>query len=161
MGLVFKMMIPIIMILLIYGYMMGGQQLLDFMEKAEPPKAKGIEGISNAVTDENVTVYQWVDEKGMKHFSSTPPEGKSVDALKLSARANVIQSVKVPEKEEKPKTNGGQVTSVLMGQKSPYSPGGGKAMIDETMNLKNVLEQQMLDQQKMLDQVSGQSNNKK
>jgi len=158
MGIVFKMMIPIIMMLLIYGYMMGGQQLLDFMEKAEPPKAKGIEGISNAVTDENVTVYQWVDDKGMKHFSSTPPEGKSVDALKLSAKANVIQSVKVPEKEEKPKASGGQVTSIL---KSPYSPGGAKAMIDQTTNLKSTLEQQMSQQQEMLDQITGQSNNKK
>ena len=156
MGLIFKMMIPLIMILLVYGYMMGGHKVLEFMDKATP-KSKGVEGIGNAVTDKDVTVYQWVDDKGMKHFSSTPPEGKSVDALKLSAKANVIQSVKVPVKEEEAQAGGGQVSSVL---KSPYSPGGAKAMIDQTEGLKNSLNQKVLDQQAILDQISGKSNKK-
>ena len=156
MGFVFRLMIPLIMILLIYGYMMHGDKVLNFVQNAAPAKSKGIEGIGNAVTDKDVTVYQWVDDKGMKHFSSTPPEGKSVDALELSPRANVIQSVKLPVEEES-KANGGSVTSIL---NSPYSPGGAKDMIDQTTNLKNTLEQQMMDQKRMLDEISGNSSKK-
>ena len=154
MGLVFKMMIPIIMMLLIYGYMMGGQQLIDFMDKV-PVKEKGVEGIGNAVTDEDVTVYQWVDEKGVKHYSNTKPVANNVEELKMSANANVIKAVKVPEEEAPP--GGGSVTSVL---KSPYSPGGAKAMMDDTTKLKNTLNQRMQQQQEMLEQISGNSGKK-
>lgn len=149
MGLIFKMMVPIVMMLLIYGYMMGGQKMLDFMESA-PPKLKGVEGISNAVSDEDVTVYQWVDEKGIKHFSSTPPSGHSADELKLSPKANVIQAVQVEEEKETQK--GAQVTTI---PSSPYSPGGAREMIDQTKDLKNMMDQRAIEQQKMLDSISG------
>ena len=151
MGLVFKMIVPILVMLLVYGYMMGGQKMLDFMESA-PPKLKGIEGLGNAVTDEKVTVYQWVDEKGGKHFSNTPPAGVSADQLNLSSKTNVIQSIPTPADKEQ--NSGAQVTSI---PSNPYSPGGAKKMIDGAKNLKNMMDQRAIDQQKMLDKISGKS----
>jgi Domain of unknown function (DUF4124) len=151
MGLVFKMMVPIIMMLLIYGYMMGGDKVLNFMDNMPQAKPKGVEGISSAVTDEEVTVYQWVDEKGVKHYSNSKPVGKSVDELKMSPKANVIQAVKPQVVVEEPKT-GGKVTSITA---SPYSPGGAREMIDKTKGLKDMMNQRAEDQQSMLDQISG------
>lgn len=150
MGLIFKMLIPIIMILLIYGYMMGGNKVVDFFNNATT-QSKGVETIGNAVTDEDVTVYQWVDENGVKHFSNTQPAGQNVDELQLSSKANVIKSINVTDQEAS-RPAGGQVTSLV---KNPYSPGGAKEMIDQTQNLKNTLDQQMQDQQKILDQITG------
>jgi hypothetical protein len=152
MGFVFKMMIPLMLILLIYGYMMGGDKVLDFIDRA-PPKPTGVENISSALTDKDVTIYQWVDEKGVKHFSSTPPQGQDAHELRLSSKTNVIQSVKIPAKEEA-RPEKGRVTSVL---KSPYSPGGGKEIIDQTLDLKDVMQQRMQQQQEMLEQISGHS----
>ena len=151
MGLVFKMMLPLIMIALIYGYMMGGHKVLDFMSNLST-QSKGVEGVGNAVTNEDVTIYQWTDEKGVKHYSNTQPAGESVNELVLPANANVIQAVKAPPEKEQKEARGGQVTSLL---KSPYSPGGGKEMIDQTTDLKNTLNQRMQEQQNILEQISG------
>ena len=151
MGLVFKMMIPLVMIALIYGYMLGGHKVVDFMSNL-PENAKGVEGVGNAVTDEDVTIYQWTDEKGVKHFSNTLPDGQTADELKMSANTNVIQSIDASKQNKAKDEGGGQVNSV---RKSPYSPGGAKEMIDQTKNLKKSLEQKMKDQTNMLDQISG------
>jgi len=144
-------MVPVILLLLVYAYMMQGDKILNFMKNLPEEKAKGIEGISTAVTDEDVTVYQWVDEKGIKHFSNNRPVGQAVDELKMSPKANVIQAIKAPEEKEKPR-KGGQVTSIT---KSPYSPGGGKAMMDKTQSLKDTMNQRAQSQQEMLDQIMG------
>lgn len=156
MGLVFKMMVPIVIMILIYGYMMGGDKVMGFLdqfskESFSRENLTGVEGISNAVTDEAVTVYQWVDEKGVKHFSNSRPAGQAVDELRMSPNANVIQSVKAVEEKAEAK-QGGQVISIL---KSPYSPGGGKEIMDKTQGLKSTLDKRTQDQQKMMDQIMG------
>jgi len=151
MGFIFKMMVPIILLLLVYGYMMKGDKILNFMNNLPEEKAKGVGDISNAVTDEDVTVYQWVDEKGIKHFSNNRPEGRTVDELRMSPKANVIQAIKSPEEKAKPK-KAGQVTSI---SKSPYAPGGGKKLMDKTKGLKDTLDQRGQSQQDLLDQIMG------
>ena len=51
MGLIFKMMLPLLMIFLVYGYMMHGQKIMGLWDNLQQ-SSKGIEGVSNAITDE-------------------------------------------------------------------------------------------------------------
>ena len=157
MKLLFKMLLPLAIIgggyaYLLGGGLMGGGDLLGLLQpKEEQPR--GIEGLGNAVTDKNVTVYQWVDEHGQKHFSSTPPVGqKQVDTVKLSPDANVVQAIKLPEEEEE-KPRRSQVTSV---RSNPYSPEGVKELMQDTQELSNMMNERAAEQQKMLDSIMNQ-----
>ncbi|WP_020409956.1 DUF4124 domain-containing protein [Hahella ganghwensis] len=45
-------------------------------------------------------VYKWKDSEGVWQYSDAPPpEGTEVATLSVSNKANIIQSVKVPEEE--------------------------------------------------------------
>ncbi|MCW9013447.1 MAG: DUF4124 domain-containing protein [Gammaproteobacteria bacterium] len=158
MKLLFKMLLPLLIIGGGYAYLlgggaMGGFDLKSFLQPKED-RSKGIEGLGNAVTDKNVTVYQWVDEHGQKHFSSTPPVGQAqVDTVKLSPDANVVKAIRVPEEEEEAK-RGSQVTSV---RKNPYSPEGVRDLMQDTKDVSNMMNERAAEQQKILDSLMQQS----
>jgi len=108
---------------------------------------KGVTGIGSAVTDQAVTVYEWVDEKGRKHFSSAAPTGQNVKTLYLRPDTNLIQAVKPPVEALTPRP---KVTSIGGKMQSPYSPGGAKKLIDDAKNVQEMLNQRFEQQQKLI-----------
>jgi hypothetical protein len=114
-------------------------------------RAKAPKNFSNVTTDKKVTVYKWRDEHGVMQFSNTPPpEGGIADKVELLPDANVVRAIKVPEAEPEKKTG-----PVVMSTRSPYTPGGMKELIDNTSQLKDTLNQQQMEQQKIMDQMFG------
>jgi len=132
-------------------FMMGGDSNLlpGFMKPSSTPKVKGVTSLGNAVTDKDVTVYQWTDEKGVKHFSNTEPQGKNVERLHLRSDANLIQAIKAPEKK---KASRPKVTSIGSGMSNPYTPGGAKKLMNDAQNVQEVLNQRFEMQKKALNQ---------
>ncbi len=105
-------------------------------------KAKAPKNISNAVSDEKVQVYKWRDENGVMQFSNTPPLNSSqAEQVELDPNKNLVQAVKVPEKEE-PK----QV--VKTEAPNPYSVKGMKKVMDDAKGVEDMLQQRHEDQQK-------------
>lgn len=159
--LILKMLLPLAIIgggyaYLMGGGIMGGGDILGFLKPAED-KPKGIEGLGNAVTDKNVTVYQWVDEHGQKHFSSTPPATNSpVKTVQLSPDTNVVKGFKAPEEEEKEEKRRPQVTSIG----KLYTPEGVKDVVQDAQDVSNMLNERMAQQQEMMEQMSGLKKNR-
>ena len=64
-------------------------------------KAKAPKNLSSVVTDEKVQVYKWRDENGVMQFSNAPPPTVSnAERVVLDPNSNLVQAVKVAEKEE-------------------------------------------------------------
>jgi hypothetical protein len=114
-------------------------------------RAKAPKNFSTVTTDKKVTVYKWRDEHGVMQFSNTPPEeGGVADKVELLPDANVVKAIKVPEAEPAKQTG-----PVVMSTRSPYTPGGMKDLLDNTAQLKDTLNQQQMEQQKMMEQMFG------
>ena len=149
---IFIKMILLIGVLLAVPYYMMGGAMPDFMTSLLPSGSsqnlKGVSGIGSAVTDEAVTVYEWVDEKGRKHFSNTPPAGQNAKALQLRPDTNLIQAVKPQVEKVAPRP---KVTSIGE-MKSPYTPGGAKKLIDDAKNVQEMLNQRFDQQKALIDQ---------
>lgn len=112
----------------------------------EDLRDKAPKNIKAVVTDKKVEIYKWVDEHGVTQFSNTPPfEGGESEKIVLSPDTNVIDAIKIPEKEQK-EAGGPTVFSLA----SPYSPGGMKKMIDDSQDIKEKLNQRQAEQDKML-----------
>jgi hypothetical protein len=110
-------------------------------------KAKAPKNLSSAVTDEKVQVYKWVDEHGTMHFSSTPPpEVSNAERVVLDPNSNLVQAVKVPEKEEAKHT--AQTSSP-----NPYSVKSMKKVMDDARGVEEVLQKRHEDQQKMMNNL--------
>ena len=117
-------------------------------------RAKAPKNFTTVTTDKKVTVYKWRDANGVLQFSnSPPPDGGDSDTVELRPDTNLVKAIKVPEEE--PETKSGPV---VMTTGNPYTPGGMKQMIDTTMQLKDTLNQQQQDQQKMMEQMFGKQN---
>ena len=109
--------------------------------------------VKAVVTDQKVEVYRWKDEDGVMQFSNTPPfEGGDFEKVVLSPNTNVIDAIKVPE-EEQVEEGGPEVFSVG----SPYTPDGMKKMIDDSQDVKEAVNQRQADQEKILQDILGQS----
>ncbi|MDH5767261.1 MAG: DUF4124 domain-containing protein [Gammaproteobacteria bacterium] len=118
------------------GNLSGFFSGLDF-EKEEAGKSVLPDTIQSVVTDQEVTVYQWVDENGIKQFGSLPPEGIGAEAMHLKPDQNVVPSVKVTEsKEDEEET--GRDEPIL---KNPYNPDTVKQLINDAKNVKELLDQ--------------------
>ena len=154
--LLFKVSLIVGVLVAVPYVMMGKGEMPDFLTgffDKKPETVKLPENLSSVTTDSKVTVYQWVDEKGIKQFSSTPPPGQAnVDTIKLSPNTNVVKAINVPEEEEKPK-QGPQVTNIL---KSPYSVDGVKGMMEDSKGVQETMNKRMEEQQKLLDSLTGQ-----
>ena len=137
-------------------YFYGGGRMPDFLQDfgwggAESEKPRLPENISNVVTDKAVTVYKWVDENGIQHFGSTPPVGVVAETKHLKPNQNIMQAIKIPEKEEEEKTSGPKVTNIL---KNPYSKKNVEELIDNAKGVQDMLDKRFEDQQKMLDEMN-------
>lgn len=114
-------------------------------------RAKAPKNFTSVTTDKQVTVYKWRDEFGVMQFSNTPPpEGGPADTVVLTPDTNVVKAIKMPEAEPEKKTG-----PVVMSTRSPYTPGGMKDLLDNTSQLKDTLNQQQMEQQKMMEQMFG------
>jgi hypothetical protein len=110
-------------------------------------KAKASKNLSHAVTDEKVQVYKWRDKNGVMQFSSTPPvDGSAAEQVVLKPNDNVVQAVKVPEKE----TASAAVSSEMP---NPYSIKGMKKVMDDAKGVEKLLQDRHEQQQKMLNDL--------
>lgn len=149
---IFIKMIALVGVLLAVPYYMMGGAVPDFLSGfsgSSVPTPTGVSGIGNAVTDKDVTVYQWVDEKGVKHYSNTPPAGQQAETLHLRSDTNLIKAIEPPA-EKKPSRP--KVTSIGGGMTNPYSPGGAKKLMDDAKNVQELLNQRFERQQEILNQ---------
>ena len=109
-------------------------------------RAKAPKNIKPAVTDKRVEVYKWVDEHGVTQFSNTPPpENGASEKIILTPDINVMNAVKIPEKESQT-ASGPQIFQVG----NPYSPGGMKDVVDSAKDVQEMVDQRKVDQDKMM-----------
>ena len=168
---VFKFGIIIAVLMSVPYFMMGGRlpdwaiSLIPFnTDKPDLPS-----NISSAVTDQEVTYYQWVDEHGQTHYSNTPPAGMAAEQKMLRPDTNIVQAIKVPEPEESSQ-EGGRVFSLGSSGKSksgkddksgggegeslnPYSPDGIKNLVEQAQNAAKAMD----NHNKQLGKLSGSS----
>ena len=110
-------------------------------------KSKAPENISNVVTDEKVQVYKWRDENGVMQFSNTPPPtATKAEQVMLDPNSNLLQAIKIPEKEE-PK----QVVQIE--SPNPYSVKGMKKVMDDARGVEEMLLKRHEEQQKMMNNL--------
>jgi hypothetical protein len=108
--------------------------------------ANAPKNIKKVVTDERVEVYKWEDEYGVMQFSNKPPfEGGDSEMIVLTPDINVIDAIKIPEKEQEEAARPGVIS---LG--SPYSPDGMKKMIDDSKEVTETLDQRQAEQEKVL-----------
>lgn len=151
----FKFGIIIGVLMAVPYYFYGGAEMPDFIKNlgfgSGEPSSKLPENISNVVTDKEVTVYQWVDENGVKHFGGTPPVGIVAEEKQLRPDQNIIQALKIPEEEEQEeKASGPKVTNIL---KKAYTKEGVENLIDDAKGVQDMLDKRFEEQQKVMDQI--------
>jgi hypothetical protein len=113
----------------------------------EKLKAKAPENLSSVVTDKKVQVYKWRDKHGVMQFSNMPPSADGhVEQVVLDPDSNLIQAVKVPEKEEPKKI-------AVTESPNPYSIKGMKKVMDDVRGVEDMLQQRHEEQQKMLNNL--------
>ena len=124
-----------------FGFSGGGKE--DMTEDLQVKAPKNVQAV---VTDKKVEVYKWEDEYGVMQFSNTPPfEGDDFEKMVLSPDTNIMDAIKVSEKEPdeitKPK---------VFSLSSPYSPGGMKKMVEDSTALQEQLNDRQAEQDKMI-----------
>ena len=143
--LIVLMIIPVFMfgednLLERFGFGSGGSGLFDVQKDKTPRNVQAV------TTDKRVELYKWVDEHGVVQFSNIPPEqGIASEKIVLSPNVNVMDAVKVPEKEA-----GAVVGPQVFSTANPYTPDGAKEIIDQALKMQEQLSQQQADQKKML-----------
>ncbi len=110
-------------------------------------KAKAPKNLTNAMTDKKVQVYKWRDKHGIMQFSSTPPPAvNNAEQVTLDPNKNLVQAVKVPEKEA-PKEETKTKTP------NPYSMKGMKKVMNDARGVEDMLKQRDAEQRKMLNDI--------
>lgn len=117
------------------------------LSELEKLKTKAPKGFSNAVTDEKISVYKWRDENGVMQFSNTPPAGGAVaEQVVLKPNNNIVQAVKIPQKEA-------VAEEVNSSAPNPYSIQGMKKVMDDAKGVEQLLQNRHEQQQKMLNDI--------
>lgn len=110
-------------------------------------KARAPKSLSNVVTDKKVQVYKWRDENGIMQFSNTPPPtGGDAEKMELNPNKNIVQAVKVPEKEESEEV-------AKMESPNPYSVKGMKKVMNDAKGVEALLQKRHEEQQKMMNNL--------
>jgi hypothetical protein len=110
-------------------------------------KAKVPESLSSVVTDKKVQVYKWRDENGIMQFSNTPPPtGGDAEQIELNPNKNIVQAVKIPEKEETEEV-------AKTESPSPYSVKGMKKVMNDAKGVESLLDKRHEEQQKMMNDL--------
>lgn len=97
------------------------------------------------------TFYKWQDEKGQWHFGDDVPQGAKTVAVDVDTAANVLQSVKVPVKEEvAPKKRAAEpVAPAIPGLPMTVDPTEIPKLIDDAKNVQSLVD----DRSKQLQQI--------
>ena len=112
MKLLFKVVVLVGIMLTVPYYLLGSGAMPDFLKnligsgQSEQPALP--KNLSSVTTDKNVTVYKCKDASGQIQFSDTPCGNG--ETIHLRPDTNVVQAVKVPEKEEE--ASGGSLISL-------------------------------------------------
>jgi len=110
-------------------------------------KAKAPKSLSNGVTDKKVQVYKWRDKNGIMQFSNTPPPtGGDAEKIELNPNKNIVQAVKIPEKEE-PKE------AAKTQSPNHYSIKGMKKVMNDAKGVEALLQKRHEEQQKMMNNL--------
>ncbi|VAW63866.1 hypothetical protein MNBD_GAMMA10-666 [hydrothermal vent metagenome] len=132
----------------------GGFELPGVVEEATDK----LDGIGNSITQEDVTVYQWVDDKGITHYGGTPPTGQGEYEKKtISANTNLMQAQKAPQQEEEKPGKRSRVAKIG----SIYSPEGIKDTIDSAKDLQGEANERAAEQEKILNDIMDKTVGKK
>lgn len=108
-------------------------------------KAKAPSGLTSVTTNEKVQVYKWRDKNGVLQFSNTPPMDGQAETIELNPNDNVIQAVKIPEKEVVVKQAANNTE-----RPNPYSPKGMKKVMDDVKGVEDLLNERNEKQQEAL-----------
>lgn len=113
--------------------------------------------VKAVVTDKRVEVYTWFDDHGVKQYSNVPPrDGRESEMIVLSPNTNVMDAIKIPEKEievaSRPKV-------FTVG--NPYTPSGIKDVFDNTRDVQDTLNQRQVEQEQMMQALFPQLNGDK
>lgn len=100
-------------------------------------------GLTTVVTDKKVQVYKWRDEYGVMQFSNTPPASGAAEQVVLNPDSNLMQAVKVPEKEAAQE-------QVEVEAPNPYSVRGMKKVMDDAKGVEDLLQKRHEEQLKMM-----------
>jgi len=99
-----------------------------------------------------VQVYKWRDKNGLMQFSNTPPPTvTNAEQIVLDPNSNLIQAIKIPEKEEPKQKEPKQV--VQTGTANPYSIKGMKKVMDNARGVEEMLHKRHEEQQKMMNNL--------
>jgi hypothetical protein len=114
------------------------------LSEFEKLKAKAPKGLSSVVTDEKIQVYKWRDKNGVMQFSNTPPPNSiKGEKVELNPNSNIIQAIKVENKETVKK-------EASIKAPSPYSVKGMKKVMDDARGVEDLLKNRHENQQEML-----------
>ncbi len=111
-------------------------------------QAKVPADISSIGTDKKVQVYKWRDKNGIMQFSNTPPTTvTNAESMLINPNNNLVQAIKVPEKEEPKKVAKAESPS------SPYSVKGMKKVMNDAKGVEQMLQKRHEEQQKMMNNL--------
>ena len=129
-------------------YMAGGLGgLLNMGSGSDELHEKAPKNVKAVTTDADIQVYKWCDEHGVMHFGESPPDSDiAVEKIELKTNQNVINAVAVKKEEESSENK-----QVEMG--NPYSPEGIAQMIGQAKALKDSLNQQTAEKERMMEGI--------
>lgn len=150
--LLFKVGLLVGIMMVVPYYLLGGG-LPDFLKGLLPGSSgedKPVMNVSNAVTNEEVKLYKWVDEKGVTHFSDTDPMNVQVEEKHLKPNTNLMKAVRPAEEETGEDSGGGVIT--LGGDdkdkkdgeptlENPYTPEAVQKLVKDAQNVAKMMEQ--------------------
>lgn len=112
-----------------------------------------LKNVKSVTTDKDVVVYKWRDEKGVMHFGGMPPDSSGrAEKIELKANQNIIRATKIIQLEPVKETGDGQDNGGnLPGIDNLYSPEGVSQIITQAKELKEALNKQQEDREKMLE----------
>ena len=119
---------------------------LDFFKSSGSAGVKLPTTIKSVTTDKAVQMYKWRDEHGVLHFSNQPPPGGEAELIELAPNLSTMQAVK-------PRPQETAVAAPETTPASPYTPGGMKDLLQQAGSMKELMDQQQVDQQKALDKI--------
>jgi len=110
-------------------------------------KAKVPKSLSSGITDKKVQVYKWRDKNGVMQFGNTPPlAGADTEKIELNPNKNIVQAVKIPEKEEPARV-------AKTESPNPYSVKGMKKVMNDAKGVEELLQKRHQGQQKMMNDL--------
>lgn len=100
-------------------------------------------------------IHKWVDDKGVVHYSETPPDNTQTEQMLIDADTNLVKGL-APEEYTVAEENSTGRRSVLLGASSEENPAGvnpDSPPVEQAMQAKKMLEDRQNEQKKILDSL--------